>query len=547
MIEARARPPLATLSLALWVLGLLTACTVPPSDGKPATESAPITDTDTPNDTDTTPIPDDADSDGIPRWDDCDDQDASVHPGAAEVPGDGVDQDCDCQDRATIRVTDADVVWQGDVPYDHSGYRVLNVVHHGGVAVGLMMGADQVPSGKDAGFGRVAYWQPGTAVAILDGSAPKQGPFTEAMGTDGTSGVLGAAGESLLVVGRGYSDGADGTVSDPQNLNGNVDFFAIPEPGTVVPLEGVYARLTGPYGMQCGSSVAVLDLDGDGVDDVVFACFGGADRGVYAILGPIGPGIHSIEEAIWWLPETPRPDSEAGTYPGLVPLRMSTGPPTLGIEATDASLWMPTLFIATVDTFRDGTPISDIGAKIFSPEDGGLNPSSAGDPNDDGDVDFLLGIPTGADRTGTLAVLRGPVTSAVDIRHVTPSYVGTCQYDWFGFSSLVGDFNGDGVDDLAVGAPADIYYSDPRVGKVFIFDGPGWDRTSRPPEEADLVLAGDLAWDSFGANLAAGDIDHDGYDDLFVSAPLDSRDVWEAGRVYVFHGSPEGLTGAPPS
>ena len=532
---------------AVLLLPLLTACTAAPSDGKPATESAPITDTDTPNDTDTTPIPDDADSDGIPRWDDCDDQDASVHPGAAEVPGDGVDQDCDCQDRATLRATDADVVWQGDVPYDHAGWRLLNVVHQGGVAVGLMMGAEQDTSGKDAGFGRVAYWQPGAAVAILDGGAPKQGPFTEAMGTEGASGVLGEAGETLLVVGRGYSDDAAGTASDPQNLNGNVDFFSIPEPGSVVPLEGVYARLTGPYGMQCGSSVVVGDWDSDGIDDVILACNGSADRGVYVLRGPVGAGAHSLDETAWWIPETGNPEEDdpiLRTYGQLYfidSVADGGGEPLLSIRAYVDNY---PLFLAGPPDFVDATPITAIVPRVNSPLGEDLVPTNAKDPNGDGEIDILVGSPGASDRTGTLAVLHGPVTTAVDIRHVVPNYVGTCQYDWFGNSSVVGDFNGDGVGDLAVGAPADYYFSDPRVGKVFIFDGPGWDRTSRPPEEADLVLAGDLAWDSFGANLAADDIDHDGYDDLFVSAPLDSRDVWEAGRVYVFHGSPEGLSGA---
>lgn len=42
----------------------------------------------------------DADGDGAPYAADCDDQRASVHPGAVEIAGDGVDQDCDGADRA---------------------------------------------------------------------------------------------------------------------------------------------------------------------------------------------------------------------------------------------------------------------------------------------------------------------------------------------------------------------------------------------------------------------------------------------------------------
>lgn len=40
----------------------------------------------------------DADGDGWPAGDDCDDEDATVHPEAPETPGDGVDSNCDDHD-----------------------------------------------------------------------------------------------------------------------------------------------------------------------------------------------------------------------------------------------------------------------------------------------------------------------------------------------------------------------------------------------------------------------------------------------------------------
>ena len=48
------------------------------------------------------PVTADADGDGVPAPTDCDDGDGGVYPGAAEVPYDGVDQDCDGADLTDV-------------------------------------------------------------------------------------------------------------------------------------------------------------------------------------------------------------------------------------------------------------------------------------------------------------------------------------------------------------------------------------------------------------------------------------------------------------
>jgi hypothetical protein len=100
--------------------------------------------------------------------------------------------------------------------------------------------------------------------------------------------------------------------------------------------------------------------------------------------------------------------------------------------------------------------------------------------------------------------------------------------EWFGQQMAVGDFDGDGVEDLAVTALGGWTSS----GRVHVFRGPidamGWDDvvTWRGPS-APFIL------DRFGFDLAVYDIDEDGMDDLVVGASWDSYSADFAGALYL--------------
>ena len=101
--------------------------------------------------------------------------------------------------------------------------------------------------------------------------------------------------------------------------------------------------------------------------------------------------------------------------------------------------------------------------------------------------------------------------------------------------AAAGDFDGDGYDDILIGAPNDGQDSDDNTGRAYLVYGPV--QRDMSLADADLIFQGESASDLLGASVCgAQDLNGDGYPDLVISAPGDDTNGSYAGAVYVIFG-----------
>jgi hypothetical protein len=178
---------------------------------------------------------------------------------------------------------------------------------------------------------------------------------------------------------------------------------------------------------------------------------------------------------------------------------------------------------------------------------------AAGDLNGDGYDDLAVGIPgetvnSGA-HAGAVYVLYGSsggLSSAGDQlwHQASADVIGVVEDgDIFGSSVTIGDFDGDGDDDLAIGVPLEVVDGVTGAGAVNVLYGTANGLRAAGNQiwsQASPGVDGALEADAFGLSLAAGDFNGDGRDDLAIGVPGEDDEgssSSSAGAVNVLYGS----------
>ena len=472
----------------------------------------------------------------------------------------------------------------GDTSGDHAGTSVASAgdVNGDGYA-DVIVGAPQADNGatnsgeayvifgKAGGFGTIDL----SSLAASDGFRIEgDGAFDEFGDSVSSAGDINNDGYDDIIVGAPGNDGGGTRAGAAYVIFGKSTPFSAIDVATMSASDGF--KVTGDVAEDdAGTSVANLgDINGDGIDDFAIGAMFGDNNGtiageVYVLYGKAsGLGdfdLTNITLADGFVIEGAEPVNFVGTWVSGAGDVNADGVGDLIVGAYgngDGGAGAGAAYVIYGKT----TGRTDIDLGALDQTDGfvilgdtaddkaGIRVAGGQDLNGDGIDDVAVTAPHGDDggsNAGEVYVVYGASATGfgdrVDLTNLLPTYgfsiIGKTANDSSGaYLSDAGDVNGDGIDDVLIGAVGATHFGAANSGSAFVVFG----KAGGPTTDIDLstltatdgfeITGEPLSQFSFRSS-SAGDVNGDGIDDLIIGA----RAYFGTGAAYVIYGKSSGI------